>query len=66
MGRLDKIKIPTLIINGQYDEAADTVQMPFFQEIPKVKWVTIADAAHFPWLEDEERYFSVLASFLLS
>jgi L-proline amide hydrolase len=65
VGRLHKIIVPTLIINGQYDEAADSVQMPFFKEIPKVKWVTIANTAHVPWLEDPDRYF-VLASFLLS
>jgi L-proline amide hydrolase len=66
LGRLHKVKVPTLIINGQYDEATDSVNMPFFKEIPKVKWVTIANASHVPWLEDPDRYFSVLASFLLS
>jgi pimeloyl-ACP methyl ester carboxylesterase len=66
VGRLHKVTVPTLIINGQYDEAADSIQMPFFKEIPKVKWVTIANAAHVPWLEDPDRYFTVLASFLLS
>lgn len=66
VGRLEKITIPMLITNGQYDEAADSVQMPFFKEIPKVKWVTFANAVHFPWFKDADRYFTVLASFLLS
>jgi pimeloyl-ACP methyl ester carboxylesterase len=66
LGQLHKVTVPTLIINGQYDEAADRVQMPFFKEIPKVKWVTIVNAVHVPWLEDPNWYFTVLASFLLS
>ena len=66
MGRLHQIKVPTLVINGEYDESTDSVNMPFFVEIPKVKWVTIANTSHTPWLEDPDRYFSVLASFLLS
>jgi L-proline amide hydrolase len=65
VGRLHMVKVPTLIIHGQYDESTDSVNMPFFNEIPKVRWVTVANASHTPWLEDPERYFSVLASFLL-
>ncbi|RFU82111.1 proline-specific peptidase [Trichoderma arundinaceum] len=66
VGRLHMIKVPTLIMNGQYDESTDSVNMPFFTDIPKVKWVTISNASHMSWLEEPDRYFSVLASFLLS
>ncbi|KAL7940431.1 proline-specific peptidase [Trichoderma barbatum] len=66
VGRLHMVNVPTLIINGEFDETTDSVNMPFFTEIPKVKWVTITNASHMPWLEDPDRYFSVLATFLLS
>ncbi|KAH8130417.1 proline-specific peptidase [Trichoderma asperelloides] len=66
IGRLHMVNVPTLIMNGEFDETTDSVNMPFFIEIPKVRWVTIANASHMPWLEDPNRYFSVLANFLLS
>ncbi|KAL6886741.1 proline-specific peptidase [Trichoderma evansii] len=66
VGRLHMVNVPTLIINGEFDETTDSANMPFFMEIPKVKWVTVANASHMPWLEDPDRYFDVLANFLLS
>jgi len=36
---LHKISVPTLVTNGRYDEATDTVVYPFFKNIPRVKWV---------------------------
>lgn len=36
---LHKINATTLLINGRYDEAQDSAVEPFFQHIPKVKWV---------------------------
>ncbi|KAH8805484.1 Alpha/Beta hydrolase protein [Xylogone sp. PMI_703] len=66
VGQLHKIQIPTLVINGEYDESADSVNIPFFNEIPKVRWVTIPNASHTSWLEDPDRYFALLANFLLS
>ena len=66
VGRLHKVTVPTLVINGEYDEATESVNMPFFNEIPRVRWVTMANTSHTSWLEDPDRYFSLLANFLSS
>ncbi|OZJ01492.1 hypothetical protein BZG36_05755 [Bifiguratus adelaidae] len=61
-----KIHVPTLLLNGRYDEAQDSVVAPFFREIPKIKWVTFAESAHVAHLEERERYMQVVGSFLTS
>ena len=62
---LHKIKNPTLLINGEYDEAQDSCVAPFFREIPKVKWVTMADASHCSNLEHPEKYMKIVSDFLI-
>ncbi|KAG1781048.1 Alpha/Beta hydrolase protein [Suillus placidus] len=64
--RLHNIQAKTLLINGRYDEAHDMVVEPFFQNIPKVRWVQFADSAHVPQLEETERYMQVVWAFLRS
>ena len=39
IGQLGSITIPTLVTNGEYDEAQDEVIMPFVEEIQGAKWV---------------------------
>lgn len=34
-----KISVPTLLINGWKDEAADSCVYPYFKLIPKVRWI---------------------------
>ncbi|KUJ11700.1 proline iminopeptidase [Mollisia scopiformis] len=59
-----KIKVPTLLINGKYDEAQDEVVEPFFRGIEKVKWVRFAESSHLPQLEEMEEYLKVVREFL--
>ena len=61
---LHKIKVPTLLINGRYDEAQDEVVEPFFQEIEKVKWYRFAESSHTPQLEEREEFMKVVARFM--
>lgn len=60
-----KINVPTLLLNGRYDEARDPVVAPFFREIPRVKWVTFAESSHMIHWEERERYMEVVGNFLL-
>ncbi|KAH7890695.1 Alpha/Beta hydrolase protein [Phlebopus sp. FC_14] len=62
---LHKINVTTLVLNGRYDEAQDKAVEPYFQYIPKVKWVQFADSAHVPQLEETARFMEVVGSFLL-
>lgn len=63
---LHNIGCPTLIINSVYDEAQDVCVLPFFQNIPRVKWVQFTNSSHTPFLEERERYMQVVGSFLTS
>ncbi|KAK4985998.1 hypothetical protein LTR50_005590 [Elasticomyces elasticus] len=63
---LHKINVPTLLINGRYDEAQDEVMQPFFKEIEKVKWVRFAESSHMPQLEETDECIEVLGHFLQS
>ncbi|KAJ8481737.1 hypothetical protein ONZ51_g5825 [Trametes cubensis] len=59
-----KINVPTFLLNGAYDEAADSSVMPFFKLIPKVKWFTFAESSHMPHWEEREKYMKLVADFL--
>ncbi|CAI6281707.1 unnamed protein product [Periconia digitata] len=61
---LEKIKVPTLLINGVEDEAQDVAMQPFFDLIQKVKWVTLDHAAHLSHVDRREKYMKLLDSFL--
>jgi pimeloyl-ACP methyl ester carboxylesterase len=64
MDIIHKIAVPTLLLNGRYDEAQDEVMEPFFRYIPKVKWVRFAESAHVPQFEEKELFIQVVAGFL--
>ena len=64
LDKIETIAVPTLIINGVDDEAQDECVGPFFDKIPKVKWVQFAASSHMPFFEERERYFKVVADFL--
>ncbi|KAJ7627661.1 proline-specific peptidase [Mycena polygramma] len=61
---LHKITVPTLLINGRFDEAQDISVVPFFEKMPKVKWVQFAESSHMPFFEEKERYLQIVGDFL--
>jgi proline-specific peptidase len=61
--RLDQIKAPTFIANGRKDIAQDYVLQPFFDHIPKVKWVTFENSGHVPHIDEREKFFKLLSEF---
>ncbi|KAK8062533.1 proline iminopeptidase [Apiospora hydei] len=58
--RLSNITAPTLVINGEYDTSHDIAQAPFFNIIPRVRWVQIAGGGHMCHVEGEGRRDKVL------
>jgi len=62
--RLHNIQVPTLVINGRYDEAQDNCVEPFFREIPKAKWITLEKSSHMSMFEERERYIQIVGDFL--
>ncbi|PNS20833.1 hypothetical protein CAC42_2764 [Sphaceloma murrayae] len=62
---LAKIEVPTLLINGKFDEAQDVTMAPFFKGITSpVKWVRFAESSHMPHLEETEDFVIAVTNFL--
>jgi len=62
--RLHLIRVPVFVINGRMDIAQDYVVKPFFDHIPRVKWVTFEKSGHVPFYEEREKYVRLVADFL--
>ena len=57
---LPKIKVPTLVFNGEFDTAQYVSVVPFFNHIPRVRWVTLPGASHMPHLDSPELLEDIL------
>ena len=62
---LHQISVPTLMLNGRYDEAQDSAMMGFFTHIPKVKWVQFAESSHMSQFEERKRYMEIVGKWLI-
>lgn len=62
--RLDKIEVPTLVINGADDMAQDFVIEPLVKGIKGVKWIKYESSSHMPFYEERERYMADVRHFL--
>lgn len=64
--RLPQINIPTLVYNAEFDTSHDIAQVPFFELIPKVRWITFPNGSHMCHLERglQERVLKVVGDFL--
>ena len=38
--------------------------IPFFEKIPKVRWVTLENSSHVGFFEERERYMESMGGFL--
>ena len=61
---LSNIKVPTLVINAEFDEARSVCVAPFFNKIPQVKWYCFSNASHMAHVEKTDEYMEVLMDFL--
>ena len=61
---LAKITVPTLLLNGRYDEVQASAVQPIFDGLMKVKWVTLENSSHMPHYEERERTIRLVADFL--
>ncbi|KAH9474306.1 L-amino acid amidase [Psilocybe cubensis] len=60
---LHQIPYTTLLISAPLDEVQEIAFLPFFVNIPKVKWVEIPTSTHLAMYEDPERYFDAIVKF---
>jgi len=62
--RLPAVQVPTLVLNGRFDEATDACVAPFVERIPGARWVRFEESSHMPHVEEREHYLDVVARFL--
>jgi L-proline amide hydrolase len=62
--QLPQVRVPTLVISGEFDEATPSVVQPLVDAIPDVRWELFSGASHSTHLEQPERFHSVVAPFL--
>ena len=64
IGRASHISARTLLMNGRHDEVQDLAMQPFFEQIHRVRWVTLEKSSHMGLFEETARYIEILAVFL--
>jgi L-proline amide hydrolase len=62
--RVQHIVAPTMLLSGRFDEATPATVQPFFDAIPDVRWEIFEASSHMPFIEERERYMSVVEDFL--
>jgi L-proline amide hydrolase len=62
--RLNEIRLPVLVISGEYDEATPAVVSPLVDALPDARWELIEEASHSTHLEQPERFRELVAAFL--
>lgn len=66
--RLPQITAPTLLYNGEYDTSRDISQIPFFELIPSVRWITFPGGSHMNHVEGgghREKTLKLIGDFLI-
>jgi len=63
--RVQLIQAPTLLVTGAHDEATPATVQPFFDGIPDVRWAILEESSHMPFVEEPDRYFSIVDGFLV-
>lgn len=65
---LTNITAATLVYNGEDDTSHDIATAPFFEKIPRVRWVKLPEAGHFCHLEPglREKVVKLVGEFLVA
>ncbi len=56
--------VPTLLLNGRFDEANDACVAPFLDRLPKVKWYQFTESSHMPQWEERDHFMKIVREFL--
>jgi L-proline amide hydrolase len=62
--RLPEVRVPALVISGEYDEATPAVVTPLAEALANARWELFEDASHCTHLEQPERFLGLVESFL--
>jgi proline iminopeptidase len=61
---LPRIRVPTLVLGGRYDEVTPKVAQQIHDAIPGSRRVTFEKSSHTPFWEERETFMAVVAAFL--
>lgn len=62
--RLHRVRAPTLLISGRYDEATPEVVQPFMDNITGAQWVIFESSSHMPHVEERQLCMNTVSDFL--
>ena len=62
--QLKKIKIPTLLINGKFDEVTPKMQRRLVKKIKGAEWVCLPYSSHLSWVEEPAAWINAVSDFL--
>ena len=62
--RLSEIRVPTLIISGEYDESTPTINELLHKGIAGSEWTLLENCSHLSHVEEPERYMQLVRNFL--
>jgi L-proline amide hydrolase len=62
--QLKKIKVPTLLINGKFDEVTPKMQKRLVKKIKGAEWVCLPYSSHLSWVEEPAAWISAVSEFL--
>jgi len=62
--QLHKIRVPTLVTGGRYDEVSPKVARSIHRGIRRSKLVIFPDSSHLPMWEEREKFMAVVCKFL--
>jgi proline iminopeptidase len=62
--QLHKIRVPTLVTGGRYDEVSPKVARSIHRGIRRSKLVTFPNSSHLPFWEEREKFMRVVRRFL--
>lgn len=62
--QLKNIKVPTLLINGKFDEVTPKTQKRLVKKIKGAEWVCLPYSSHLSWVEEPAAWISAVNEFL--
>lgn len=62
---LKQLAVPVLIVVGKEDYIVPVfLQDEFQQNVPRARFVVFEQSGHFPWIEESDKFFDLIRSFL--
>jgi L-proline amide hydrolase len=64
--RLAEIRVPTLILSGEYDESTPAINEVLHKGIVESEWILLENCSHLSHVEEPELYMETVRAFMES